>query len=145
MTAAPITVYLFDDDASVRRALVRLIRAAGMRAESFETVSRLVNMRQFAERACVVADICLPETSGLELPVLLARQGRGLPVIFITAQDTEKNRAAARRAGAICLFRKPVVGQALIDAIAWAIEAASDVLSFKPEPIPTTPKRGDVK
>jgi FixJ family two-component response regulator len=124
VTPAPITVYIVDDEPSIRQALSRLLHSVGMRGKVFETVSELVNTERFTDRACIVADIRLPEISGLELPALLARQGRRLPVIFVTAYDTDENRAAARLTGAAAFFRKPVDGQALLDAITWAVEAA---------------------
>ena len=91
---APITVYIVDDESSVRQALARLVQSAGMRAEVFETVPELVGLGCFAEPACVIADIRMPDVSGLELPGLLARHGHRLPVIFVTAYDSEQNREA---------------------------------------------------
>ena len=126
MTTAPITVYIVDDEPSVRQALGRLVQSAGMRAQVFGTVPELVGTRRFAERACIIADISMPGTSGLELPDLLAKQGHRFPVIFVTAYDTEQNRAAAKRAGAAGFFHKPVDGQALLDAISWAVIVARD-------------------
>lgn len=70
------------------------------------------------------------DVSGLELPDLLARKGHRLTVIFVTAYDTKQNRAAAKRAGAVGFFRKPVDGEALLDSIAWAVEASGDALDF---------------
>ena len=61
------------------------------------------------ENACVISDVWMPGTSGLELPALLAR----LPVIFITAHDTPETREMAQRVGAAACFRKPVDDQAL--------------------------------
>lgn len=116
-------IYLVDDDASVRQALARLIRSAGMRAEVFETVPALVSQAGSKAPDCVIADIRIPEISGLELPALLAKQGIRIPVIFVTAYDTDENRVEARRVRAAGFFRKPVDGQALLDAIAWAVEA----------------------
>ena len=124
MTPGPITVYVVEDEPSVRQGLARLIGSAGMRAEGFATVSAMLEHAPFAERACVVADIRLPKTGGLELPALLAKRGRPLPVIFITAYPTDEIRAAAKQAGAAALFRKPVDGDALLDAITWAIQAS---------------------
>jgi FixJ family two-component response regulator len=123
MGAAGLTVYIVDDDASVRQAIARLVQSAGMRAEVFESVPKLVNRANREGPDCVIADIRMPETSGLELPGLLAREGHGLPVIFVTAYDTEANRAAAKKMKAAGFFHKPVDGQALLDAIAWAVEA----------------------
>jgi FixJ family two-component response regulator len=71
----------------------------------------------------VIADIRMPETSGLELPGLLEKQGIGVPVIFVTAYDTDENRAEARRVGAAAFFHKPIDGQALLDAVTWAVES----------------------
>jgi FixJ family two-component response regulator len=73
------------------------------------------------EHACIISDVRMPGISGLELPELLARAGRHLPVIFVTAHDTEQTRAIAQRAGAAAYFSKPVDDQALLDAIAWAL------------------------
>ena len=122
MSAAGL-IYLVDDDASVRQALARLIRSAGMRAEVFETVPELVSQASSKAPDCVIADIRMPEISGLELPALLAKRGIRIPVIFVTAYDTDENRVEARRVRAAGFFHKPVDGQALLDAIAWAVEA----------------------
>ena len=137
MSAVGLTVYIVDDDASVRQALARLVRSAGIRAEMFGTVPELVTQARDKEPDCVIADIRMPGTSGLELPSLLASQGHRVPVIFVTAYDTEQNRAEARSAGAAGFFHKPVDGQALIDAIAWAVDTAGDSPICPPNPIPT--------
>lgn len=121
----------------MRHALARLLQSAGMRAAVFETVPELISLGQSAEAACVIADIHMPGPSGLDLPRLLARQGHPLPVIVVTAYDSAQKRAAAKRAGAAAFFHKPVDGQALLDAIIWAVEAARDASRIDPEPIPT--------
>ncbi len=59
--------------------------------------------------------------SGLDLPKKLHDQGSWLPVIIVTAHDTEEMRAKARQVGVVGYFRKPVDDQALIDAIEWAL------------------------
>ena len=141
----PITVYIVDDEPSVRQALGRLVQSAGMRAEVFTTVPELVGLGCFAEPACVIADIRMPEVSGLELPGLLERRGHRLPVIFVTAYDSEHNREVARRVGAVGFFHKPIDGQALLDAIIWAVEAAGDRTSPKPEPFTIPPNRGNTQ
>lgn len=126
VAAPPITVYIVDDDAAVRDALARLMRSAELQVEVFSDVFELLDKGRFDDRACIVADIRLPGISGLELPEFLAQQGRTRPVIFITAYDTDENRRAAHGAGASAFFRKPVDGEALLDAIAWAVEAGVD-------------------
>lgn len=126
MTQVQITVYIVDDDASVRQALARLVQSAGMQTQVFETVPELIGLEHLAAPACVIADIQMPEVSGLELLGRLAEQGHRLPVIFVTAYDNAQNRAVAKRVGAVGYFRKPVDGEALLDAIAWAVDAPGD-------------------
>jgi len=120
----PRTVYLIDDDPSVRAALNRLLRVCGLDVQAFESVDAFLAKLPTATNSCVVADIRLPGTDGLELPALLADRDLEIPVIFLTAQDTEETRGAARRAGAAGYFRKPVDDQALLDAIEWALSGA---------------------
>lgn len=72
------------------------------------------------ENACVICD-ATPGFGGLDLPNRLARAGRRLPVIFLSAHDSDAERAMARNVGAAGYFGKPVDGQALLDAIAWAL------------------------
>ena len=118
----PPTIFVLDDDAAVRTALARLIRAAGLHAVALADMDELLNMQSMPARACVVADVRMRGTSGLALPHLLAQRGHDLPVIYVSAQDTESTRAEAKKAGAVGFFRKPVDDQALLDAIAWAID-----------------------
>ena len=115
------TVYIIDDDSSVRRAMSRLMRSADLRVATFSSVEDFVATPVAEENACVVADVRMPGTSGLDLPEILARRGSLLPVIFVTAQDTEYTRDRARTVGAAGYFRKPVDDQALIDSIHWAL------------------------
>jgi FixJ family two-component response regulator len=132
VSAAKATVYIVDDDPSVRQALARVVRSAGLTAETFGTVLELISQAVFTEPACVVSDIGMAETSGLELPRQFATRGRALPVIFVTAYDTEENRAAAKRAGAAAFFHKPVDGQALLDAVAWAVAQNASAPDSRP-------------
>jgi FixJ family two-component response regulator len=122
MSNVSITVYVIDDDESVRSAMVRLIHSAKMNSISFTSVDEFLDAVPFVESACVVADIQMPGTSALELPHLLKEQDSNMPVIFLSAQDTGEARAAAKRHGAVGFYRKPVDAQALLDAIAWAVK-----------------------
>lgn len=123
MTIAQIQVYIVDDESSVCTALARLVRSAKMRPRTFQSVEEFMGSDFEEKNACVVCDVRLPATSGLEVPALLARAGYRLPVIFVTAHDTPEMREQARRYGAAGYFRKPVDDQALLDAIVWAVGA----------------------
>ena len=121
MPKPPIQVYVVDDEPSVCTAYARLLRSARMQPRTFASVEDFVRADFSDDNACIVSDVHFPGTSGLELPGLLERAGRHLPVIFVTAHDTPEARNAAQRFGAAAYFRKPVDDQALLDAIAWAL------------------------
>jgi FixJ family two-component response regulator len=118
-TAPAIAVV--DDDASVRRALQRLLRAAGFAVETFATAREFLDAGQWAQMACLVLDIHLPGMSGFELQEHLAVSGAPIPIVFITAHDDTAMREWASRVGAVGYLRKPFDQGTLIEAIARAI------------------------
>ncbi|HSI65408.1 MAG TPA: response regulator [Candidatus Saccharimonadia bacterium] len=117
----PVQIYIVDDEPAVRAAYARLVRSAKMEPLTFCTVEEFLEAKVADKNACILSDIRMPGSSGLELPGLLSKAGRHLPVIFTTAHDTPETRDIAQRAGAAGFFRKPVDGQALLDAIEWAL------------------------
>lgn len=125
MTNLPVHVYIIDDEPAVCTAYARLVRAARMQPRTFASVGEFMAATVADEGACVVSDVRLSGASGLELPGRLARAGRSLPVIFVTAHDTPETRDSARRVGAAGYFHKPVDDQALLDAITWAVGRAA--------------------
>lgn len=80
----------------------------------------------FARHACVIADIQMHGSSGLELQQRLQQRGSSIPVILLTAQDTPEIRAKAKSGGFSGFFRKPVDDQALIDSIEWSLSQAPE-------------------
>ena len=112
-----LSIYVVDDDPSVRDAYSRLLSSARMTPTAFNSVEALLANDLSHDPDCIIADIRMPGASGLELPGLLTRS---VPVIYVTAHDNPETRETARRAGAAGYFRKPVDSQALIDAITWA-------------------------
>ena len=120
------TVYIIDDDSSVQRALLRLMRSAGLNANAFTSVDDFLALDISPNDACVVADVHMSGIDPLELPSLLEKKGLSPPVIFITASDTPETRSRVRKAGAAGYFRKPIDSQALIDLIHWALSGRSD-------------------
>ena len=115
------TIFIVDDDSSVRRALARVMASAALDCETYESADQFLANADLPKHGCIVADITLPGTGGLELKSRLDATPLDLPLIFLTAQDTEELRAAARELGAKGFFRKPVDTQALLDAIEWAL------------------------
>ena len=122
---AKILIYVVDDDASVREALTMLFISADMEIQTFEAAEDLLKCQIREERACLILDIKLKGLSGLELQQQLAGRGIKIPVIFLTAFDSNETRQKAKQAGAAGYFRKPVDDQALLDTIHWAISGYS--------------------
>jgi FixJ family two-component response regulator len=116
------TVFIIDDDASVRRALGRVMTSAGFDSKGFASVDEFLAGASLKAKGCIVADMTMLGMSSLNLRQLLKAAGSALPVIFVTAQDTEEVRTAARATGAAGFFRKPVDTQALLDAIQWTFD-----------------------
>ncbi|WP_168789067.1 response regulator transcription factor [Paraburkholderia aromaticivorans] len=115
-------VAVVDDDESVCRAIKRLLHASGIESETFlsgdEFLSTLSAIPSYRP-ACVILDIQMPGTSGLEVQRQLA--SIGLPVIMITAHDELSVRQAALASGAAAYLRKPFNAAILIRAVEMAI------------------------
>ena len=114
-------VYIVDDDESVRRAIKRLIHSAGLNARTFASADEFLKARPREKNACLIADVKMSDITGLKIHHKLVALGSRLPVVYITAFDTEEIRAQAKKSGAVGYFRKPVDDQALLDAIQWAL------------------------
>jgi FixJ family two-component response regulator len=117
---APV-IAVIDDDASVRRALQRLLQSAGFMVETFATAREFLEADDWAQTACLVLDVHLPAMSGVQLQAYLAASGVPIPIVFITAYDDVSTRERVNRAGAVAYLRKPVDQSTLIEAISRAL------------------------
>jgi FixJ family two-component response regulator len=116
-------VYLVEDDQSVRRALQRLIGAAGFEVESFPNAAGYLTGPVPDARACIVLDVRMPLMTGFELQSAISGTERSLPIVFITGHGGEDIRAQAIESGAVDLLFKPVDEDALLAAIEKALRA----------------------
>lgn len=116
-------VFVVDDDASVRVALGRLIRSAGLEVETFASAEDLLEAWPSGPSGCLIVDVQMPGLSGLELQAELAALGSTVPIIFITAHDDLDARTQALNGGAAAFFEKPFDDEALLAAIHIALEA----------------------
>jgi FixJ family two-component response regulator len=121
MSQTAPAIAVIDDDASVRRALQRLLQSAGFTVETFATASEFLNAPYWAQTACLVLDIHLPGMSGFELQEYLAVSGVPIPIVFITALDDVSTRERVNSTGAAGYLRKPFDQDTLIEAISRAI------------------------
>jgi len=121
--AAAPTVYIIDDDDSVRAAIAGLLKAVGLRSESFAAPEEFLRSKRLGGPSCVVLDVRLSGVSGLDVERKLASAGIQIPIIFITGQDEIPMAVQkAMKAGAVDLLTKPFLDQDLLDAIQRALD-----------------------
>lgn len=128
------TIFIIDDDASVRDALMLLLSLRGHACAVFASAEDFLMALQPGWRGCVVADIRMSGMSGLQLQALLREQSVPLPVIVITAHG---NVAAARQAfmaDAVDFLEKPFDGEQLLRAVETAMSGVRAVTTAKAVP-----------
>ena len=109
-------ISIVDDDASVLRALGRMIESHGFKVELFASASAYLKISH-PDPACLILDVVMPEMDGLKLFAALQESGRSVPTVFISAHDNEPFMEKARSLGAIAFLQKPCEEDALLDAI----------------------------
>lgn len=119
-TAHPL-IAVVDDEQSVRRALVRLLRAANWDAEAFASGEALIDSLAVRPPACVILDIHMPGLTGREVQRRIAMTGLDIPVIMMTAYDEPALREQCLAAGAIAYLCKPLRAETLLGAIENAV------------------------
>jgi FixJ family two-component response regulator len=117
----PPVVCVVDDDASLLRALRRLLRAGGFHVEAFASAEAFLEWGHRERADCLVLDVRLDGMSGVELQERLVAAGSKVPVVFMTGHDDPRARERARRAGAVGYLRKPFDDESLIGAVNRAI------------------------
>ena len=118
--AAPL-VFVVDDDASVRKSLVRLIKAAGYEAEAFGSVGDFLARRAYDGPCCLVLDVRMPGLTGLDLQEALRAAGQRLAIVFITGYRDVPVSVKAMKGGAVDFLTKPVDEGTLLGAIEQAV------------------------
>lgn len=112
-----VPVYIVDDEASVRTALSRLLRAEGIAHRIFTSAEELLNADLDIGPACLLLDVSLPETTGLELQSALGQRGYPWPVIFMTGFGTIPMSVQAMKAGAVEFMTKPFNDEQLLGTL----------------------------
>jgi FixJ family two-component response regulator len=114
-------VHIVDDDLAVREALGDLLRSVDYQVALYPSAADFLEVELPDAPACLVVDVRLPGTSGLELQAYLARINVGLPVILMTGFGDIPMTVRAMKLGAVDFLTKPIRNQDLLDAVAVAI------------------------
>jgi len=127
------TVFVVDDDVSVRESLELLIRTAGWRPETFEFAQAFLDRPRLLAPSCLVLDVSLPGLNGLDLQKRVAADRTDMPIIFITGHGNIPISVQAMKAGAVEFLTKPFSDDDLLNAIRQALERSEAALGHELE------------
>jgi FixJ family two-component response regulator len=123
MTSAAVpTVFVIDDDDLVRASIQGMLKAVGLRSETFGTPQEFLRSKRPDGPSCLILDVRLPGVSGLDFQHELADAGIRVPIIFITGHGDIPMTVKAMKSGAVEFLTKPFRDQDLLDAIYQALE-----------------------
>jgi len=114
-------VHVVDDDDSLRKALTRLLNAAGYDVRAYSSAGEFALASRENRRGCVLLDVRMPGPSGLDLQEALAKEEEPLPVIFLTAYGDVPTSVRAMKAGAVDFLTKPIKRDLLLSAVRTAL------------------------
>ena len=121
-SARPSTIFIIDDDASIRASIQGLLKSVGLQSESFASANEFFLSGAAVRPGCLVLDVRLPGLNGLDFQRKLAEAGIEIPIIFITAHGDIPMSVKAIKSGAVEFLTKPFRDQDLLDAIDQALE-----------------------
>jgi len=121
MSNDPI-IYVVDDDPSVRDAVQTLLKSVGLRSLTFESPAKFMELKRPGTPCCLLLDVALPGSNGLDFQDQLAKAGIQIPIVFITAHGDIPMTSRAIKAGAVEFLTKPFQKDDLIMAINQALE-----------------------
>ncbi len=127
------TVFVVDDDVSVRESLELLIDCAGWQAETFASAQEFLARPRVLAPSCLVLDVNLPDLSGLDLQKRVATDRIDMPIIFITGYGDVPMTVRAMKAGAVEFLTKPFGDEVLLSAIQNALEHSHKALGREAE------------
>jgi FixJ family two-component response regulator len=116
------TVFVVDDDPSVRASIQGLLKSASLRSQSFETAEEFLRNKRPEGPSCLVLDVNLPGVNGLDFQRQLADAGIQIPIIFVTGHGDIPMTVKAMKSGAVEFLTKPFEDQDLLNAIQQALD-----------------------
>ena len=119
-------VFLIDDDASVRKGVLRLLRSAGYKSEAFESASNFLTREQHSGPACVIVDVQMPGINGIDLQNVLIQRRREEQLVFITGHGDIPMCAQAMKAGAVDFIPKPFRASELLECVERALARSAE-------------------
>jgi FixJ family two-component response regulator len=115
-----LLVSVVEDDGSFRESMSMLLCSFGYSVEVFASAVDFLASPRISDTACLIADVNMPEMTGIELYERLVDAGHAIPTILVTAYPNDVDRARALNDGVVCYLRKPVDDQRLIGCVRTA-------------------------
>ena len=119
-------VAVVDDDACLRKSIATLLKAYSYRVELYESAKQFLATKSVERPACLILDVYLGSTTGIELSQHLVARGIKVPTIFVSGSRDQRSRRQALELGCVAFVEKPFVASVLIEAVATAIAASRD-------------------
>ena len=116
------TIFIIDDDASMRRALSYLLQSAGYKVETYSSAEKFLRRENYDGVGCIILDVRMPGLSGMDLQEKLMRSDYRMPIIFLTGHGELSMGVQAMKKGAIDFLTKPCDDEQLLGAVHRAIE-----------------------
>ncbi|MDB4891198.1 MAG: two component transcriptional regulator, LuxR family [Gemmatimonadetes bacterium] len=133
MSPTTPTVFVVDDDISVRESLELLLGCEGWNAETFASAREFLSRPRVHGPSCLVLDVSLPDLNGLDLQKRIAGDRADMPIIFITGHGDVPMTVRAMKAGAVEFLTKPFGDHVLLSAVRHAIKTSDAALSHEAE------------
>jgi FixJ family two-component response regulator len=133
MISPSVTVFVIDDDASVRKSLKRLLDAAHHKTEVFKSASEFLSRSPHPGPSCIIVDVRMPGVTGIDLQKTLIDTGREEQLVFITAHGDIPMCAQAMKAGAVDFLPKPFKPKELLESVERALSRSSEKLLLASE------------
>jgi FixJ family two-component response regulator len=151
MPLSPHTIFVVDDDASIRKSLGRLLKSAGHAVEAFASAAEFLHREHFEGVGCLILDVQMPDLNGIELQKALAEKDYCLPIIFITGHGDIPMSVRAMKSGAVDFLPKPFSDDVLLKAIEQALarcrqerETRSEISEIRSRLAALTPREREV-
>lgn len=120
-------IAVIDDDASVRLALLRLLRSADIKGRAFSSGAAFLGFAATSQPGCVVLDLHMPDISGFDLQAWLAWHSPDIPIIIMTGQDNPETVRRVMAHRPIAYLHKPMNDQLLLDAVKLGLQQSEEV------------------
>ena len=133
MPATEAVVFVIDDDASVRKAMRRLLQSTGHQVEAYGSAEEFLRRPHYDGHGCLILDVQMPGLTGIELQASLAKAGYFLPIIFVSGHSDIPISVKAMKAGAVDFLTKPFQDADLLEAVRVSLKKDSEASALREE------------